>query len=196
MSSRAKGPKGPVGKPEPGAKRAPAALSDASPLTKVLALHRDAGNSAIALAMRGGSMSYPGALDQAIMQRQVSGTVAPPFNPVVAGPGSRKWDERIERSMSTDVLSPPRRARFARPRGSAAWRAFAVQALVLVLIAAFLGWVAVLSKMDVVLKGSNMPPSASANVLRAAAEAPGHSCGESFRPLRMPDRESSCCRCR
>ena len=87
MSSRAKGPKGPVGKPEPGAKRAPAALSDASPLTKVLALHRDAGNSAIALAMRGGSMSYPGALDQAIMQRQVSGTVAPPFNPVVAGPG-------------------------------------------------------------------------------------------------------------
>src|SRR5947209_298174 len=44
--------------------------------------------------------------------------------------------------MSTDVLSPPRRARFARPRGSAAWRAFAVQAVVLVLIAAFLGWVA------------------------------------------------------
>jgi general L-amino acid transport system permease protein len=44
--------------------------------------------------------------------------------------------------MSTDVLNPPRRARFARPRGSAAWRAFVVQAVVLVLIAAFLGWVA------------------------------------------------------
>src|SRR4051794_1614155 len=43
--------------------------------------------------------------------------------------------------MSTDVLSPPRRARFTLPRGSLAWRAFVIQALVLVLIAAFLGWV-------------------------------------------------------
>src|SRR4051812_23115547 len=43
--------------------------------------------------------------------------------------------------MSTDVLSPPRRARFTLPHGSLAWRAFVVQAVVLVLIAAFLGWV-------------------------------------------------------
>jgi general L-amino acid transport system permease protein len=45
-------------------------------------------------------------------------------------------------SVSGPSLLPPRRARFALPRGSLAWRAFAVQALVLVLIAAFLGWIA------------------------------------------------------
>src|SRR2546423_10780248 len=37
---------------------------------------------------------------------------------------------------------PPRRARFALPQGSLAWRAFVIQAVVLVLVAAFLGWVA------------------------------------------------------
>src|SRR5436305_113854 len=36
---------------------------------------------------------------------------------------------------------PPGRARFALPRGSLAWRALVIQAVVLVLIAAFLGWV-------------------------------------------------------
>jgi general L-amino acid transport system permease protein len=44
--------------------------------------------------------------------------------------------------MSADVLTPPRRARFALPRGERAWRAFAIQGVVLVLIAAFLGWIA------------------------------------------------------
>ncbi|TMJ01690.1 MAG: ABC transporter permease subunit [Alphaproteobacteria bacterium] len=44
--------------------------------------------------------------------------------------------------MSTDVLSPPHRARFALPHGSLAWRAFVIQAIVLALIAAFLAWVA------------------------------------------------------
>jgi len=38
--------------------------------------------------------------------------------------------------------SPPRRPRFALPHGPLAWRAFAIQAVVLVLIAAFLAWVA------------------------------------------------------
>jgi general L-amino acid transport system permease protein len=36
---------------------------------------------------------------------------------------------------------PPRRARFAVPRGPLAWRAFLIQALVLIAIAAFLFWV-------------------------------------------------------
>src|SRR6185295_17694534 len=44
--------------------------------------------------------------------------------------------------MATDVLKPPRRARFALPQGSLAWRAFLIQAVVLVAIVAFLGWVA------------------------------------------------------
>src|SRR5437764_14152846 len=44
--------------------------------------------------------------------------------------------------MATDVLIPPRRARFSLPRGTRAWRAFVFQAVVLVLIAAFLAWVA------------------------------------------------------
>ncbi len=44
--------------------------------------------------------------------------------------------------MTTTTLIPPRRARFALPRGERAWRAFAIQAAVLVLIAAFLAWVA------------------------------------------------------
>src|SRR4051812_5322489 len=43
--------------------------------------------------------------------------------------------------MAIDVLTPPRCARFALPHGSLAWRAFVIQAVVLVLIAAFLGWV-------------------------------------------------------
>src|SRR3954469_6504078 len=43
--------------------------------------------------------------------------------------------------MAIDVLRPPHRARFALPHGSLAWRAFVIQALVLVLIAVFLGWV-------------------------------------------------------
>jgi len=37
--------------------------------------------------------------------------------------------------MAIVALTPPRRVRFAVPRGSAAWRAFAIQAAVLVLIA-------------------------------------------------------------
>ncbi len=45
-------------------------------------------------------------------------------------------------AMAIDILRPPRRSRFALPQGSLAWRAFAIQAVVLVLIAAFLGWVA------------------------------------------------------
>jgi general L-amino acid transport system permease protein len=44
--------------------------------------------------------------------------------------------------MSAEILRPPRRSRFALPQGSLAWRSFAVQAVILVLIAAFLGWVA------------------------------------------------------
>jgi general L-amino acid transport system permease protein len=44
--------------------------------------------------------------------------------------------------MSTDILTPPHRPRFALPQGARAWRAFAIQAAVLVLIAAFLAWVA------------------------------------------------------
>src|SRR4051812_50182838 len=43
--------------------------------------------------------------------------------------------------MATDVLSPPRRARFALPRGPLAWRGFLIQAVVLVTIATFLFWV-------------------------------------------------------
>jgi general L-amino acid transport system permease protein len=43
--------------------------------------------------------------------------------------------------MSADILTPPRRARFALPHGPLAWRAFLIQALVLVAIAAFLIWV-------------------------------------------------------
>jgi general L-amino acid transport system permease protein len=43
--------------------------------------------------------------------------------------------------MTAEILTPPRRARFALPQGSLAWRAFAIQAVVLVLIVAFLGWV-------------------------------------------------------
>src|SRR3954451_23190306 len=43
--------------------------------------------------------------------------------------------------MAVEALAPPRRARFAPPHGSLAWRAFVIQAVVLVLIAAFLGWV-------------------------------------------------------
>jgi general L-amino acid transport system permease protein len=45
-------------------------------------------------------------------------------------------------AMATEALAPPHRARFALPRGERAWRAFAIQAVVLVLIAAFLAWVA------------------------------------------------------
>jgi len=44
--------------------------------------------------------------------------------------------------MATGGLTPPRRARFALPQGRLAWRAFAIQAILLVLIAAFLAWVA------------------------------------------------------
>jgi general L-amino acid transport system permease protein len=44
--------------------------------------------------------------------------------------------------MTADALTPPRRVRFALPRGTLAWRAFAIQAVVLVLIVAFLAWVA------------------------------------------------------
>jgi general L-amino acid transport system permease protein len=44
--------------------------------------------------------------------------------------------------MAVEALTPPRRERFALPRGTLAWRAFAIQALVLVLILAFLAWVA------------------------------------------------------
>jgi general L-amino acid transport system permease protein len=44
--------------------------------------------------------------------------------------------------MTAIPLAPPRRSRFALPQGVRAWRAFAIQAVVLVLIAAFLAWVA------------------------------------------------------
>src|SRR4051812_2751751 len=44
--------------------------------------------------------------------------------------------------MTAEAIAPPRRARFALPRGTLAWRAFAIQAVVLVLIGAFLAWVA------------------------------------------------------
>src|SRR5436305_15304649 len=44
--------------------------------------------------------------------------------------------------MVVEALAPPRPARFALPHGERAWRAFAIQAVVLVLIAAFLAWVA------------------------------------------------------
>src|ERR1700752_1558392 len=47
-----------------------------------------------------------------------------------------------DRSMTATSLPPPRRPRFALPRGERAWRAFAIQAVVLILIAAFLAWVA------------------------------------------------------
>jgi general L-amino acid transport system permease protein len=40
------------------------------------------------------------------------------------------------------TLRPPRRARFAMPQGEREWRAFIVQAVVLILIVAFLAWVA------------------------------------------------------
>jgi general L-amino acid transport system permease protein len=45
-------------------------------------------------------------------------------------------------SLCPPYEAPPRRARFALPQGERAWRAFAIQAVVLVLIAAFLAWVA------------------------------------------------------
>ena len=44
--------------------------------------------------------------------------------------------------MTADTLIPPRRARFALPKGSRAWRAFLLQAAVLAAIVGFLGWVA------------------------------------------------------
>jgi general L-amino acid transport system permease protein len=44
--------------------------------------------------------------------------------------------------MSGGILAPHRRPRFALPRGTLAWRAFAIQAAVLVLLAAFVAWVA------------------------------------------------------
>jgi general L-amino acid transport system permease protein len=44
--------------------------------------------------------------------------------------------------MATATLKPPRRARFALPQGPRAWRSFAIQAAVLVAIAAFVAWVA------------------------------------------------------
>ena len=45
--------------------------------------------------------------------------------------------------MSAEILTPPRRARFALPQGERAWRAFAIQAVVLsAIISAFLAWVA------------------------------------------------------
>jgi general L-amino acid transport system permease protein len=40
------------------------------------------------------------------------------------------------------ALPPPRRARFALPRGSLAWRSFLIQSAVLVAIVAFVAWVA------------------------------------------------------
>jgi general L-amino acid transport system permease protein len=40
------------------------------------------------------------------------------------------------------TFPPPRRARFALPRGTLAWRAFTIQAVVLVLIVVFLAWIA------------------------------------------------------
>src|SRR3954467_10418233 len=43
--------------------------------------------------------------------------------------------------MAVEALIPPRRARFALPRGERAWRAFAIQAVVLLLIVAFLAWI-------------------------------------------------------
>lgn len=43
--------------------------------------------------------------------------------------------------MALDVLKPPRHSRFALPRGSLAWRAFLIQAVVLIVIAVFLSWV-------------------------------------------------------
>jgi len=43
--------------------------------------------------------------------------------------------------MTAEALPPPRRARFALPQGPLAWRAFLIQAVVLVAIAAFLLWV-------------------------------------------------------
>jgi general L-amino acid transport system permease protein len=44
--------------------------------------------------------------------------------------------------MSADVLKPPRRARHALPQGSAAWRSFLIQLVVLAAIVAFVLWVA------------------------------------------------------
>src|SRR4051812_7474900 len=44
--------------------------------------------------------------------------------------------------MTAEAIAPPRRARFALPRGTLAWRAFAIQAVLLVLIVTFLAWVA------------------------------------------------------
>ena len=44
--------------------------------------------------------------------------------------------------MAAEALAPPRRPRFALPRGEREWRAFAIQAVVLVAIVAFLGWIA------------------------------------------------------
>jgi general L-amino acid transport system permease protein len=44
--------------------------------------------------------------------------------------------------MTVEALTPPRRTRFALPRGTLAWRGFAIQAIVLILIVAFIAWVA------------------------------------------------------
>src|ERR1044072_5888144 len=44
--------------------------------------------------------------------------------------------------MTTDALNPPRRSRFALPRGSVEWRAFLIQLAVLVAIVAFVWWIA------------------------------------------------------
>jgi len=44
--------------------------------------------------------------------------------------------------VTVDALAPPRRARFALPRGPTAWRAFLIQAAVLLAIAAFAAWIA------------------------------------------------------
>ncbi len=45
-------------------------------------------------------------------------------------------------AMTTGILKPPRRARFALPRGRAEWRAFLIQCAVLLVIVAFFAWVA------------------------------------------------------
>ena len=44
--------------------------------------------------------------------------------------------------MTTDALRPPRRSRFALPRGSAQWRSFLIQLVVLIAIIAFFAWIA------------------------------------------------------
>ena len=44
--------------------------------------------------------------------------------------------------MTTDTLKPPRRSRFALPRGPAEWRSFLIQIVVLAAIVAFVWWIA------------------------------------------------------